>query len=190
MSLYTPPTSGDFLPYFKYNAKAGRFYFKGTDGEVEIESPVFVADFDNVKKAWMLFREGTAPDIVYWPTLTDVPAKPTDDHKEGLELKIFSNNLFGGVAVFSSNSINTCTGISKIYAQYVAEKDKNEGKLPVISFVKAEAIKGNHGTNYEPVFAIEKWVDRPDELAGVTTEVVEAAPEVVKVAASGGKSEF
>jgi len=184
MALYEMPSSGDFDPYFKYNAKAGRFYFKNGDSEQEIQSPVFVADFDNIKKAWMHFMEGQAPSIEYFPTLDSQVAKPADGHKLGLEVRIFSEKLFDGVAVMSSNSINTCKGLSDVYAQYEAGKEKNAGKLPVVSFVEAKPIKGNYGTNYEPVFKIEKWVERPAAF--------DAVDDVAPVAATGtgGASEF
>jgi len=182
MALYTPPSSGDFLPFLKYNAKAGRFYFKQDGVETEVSDPVFVADFDNIKKAWMFFQEGQAPSVHYFPSLTEDVAKPDDSHKLGLELNVFSDKLFGGVATLSSNSINTCKGLSDVYALYEEGKEKNKGKLPVVAFVEATPIKGNYGTNYEPVFRIEKWVDRPDAFDGTEEE----AP----VAKAAGGSEF
>jgi len=194
MALYTPPSSGDFNPYLKYNAKAGRFYFKPQGGEeTEVQNPVFIADFDNIKKAWMKFAEGMAPDIVYCPSLTDEGPKPSDGHKIGLEVLLYSQNLFGGVAEFASNSINTCKGLSDVYAIYEEQKGANAGKVPVVAFVEAKPVKNNHGTNYEPVFRIEKWVDRPEELTAekpvenvsASVETVEPAPAV----AAGG-SEF
>jgi hypothetical protein len=36
--------------------------------------------------------------------------------------------------------------------------------LPVVQFQGATEVKGKHGSNYTPNFAIVKWVPRPTEL--------------------------
>lgn len=163
MSLYDAP-SGDFTPFVKYNAKAGRWYVRKDEQDVEVNNPVFVADFENAKKAWMYFMEGQAPNIVYFPDLQSNVERPSENHKLGISLSLFSNDSFGGVVKLESNSINTCSAIGELHALYENAPEKKEGKLPVVKVEGAEAIKGNYGTNYKPIFKIEKWVDRPAEF--------------------------
>ena len=54
--------SGSSRPYAKYNAKAGRWYINGENGDVEIQPPTFVIDFDNIVSGWFLFREGSGTE--------------------------------------------------------------------------------------------------------------------------------
>ena len=55
--------SGSGRPYVKYNAKSGRWYVRGDNGQdVEIQAPTCIIDFDNIATGWFLFREGQAPD--------------------------------------------------------------------------------------------------------------------------------
>ena len=188
MSLYDAP-SGDFTPYVKYNAKAGRWYVKKDDAEVEVQNPVFVADLANAQKAWMYFMEGQAPNIEYFPSLDAQVAKPSENHKLGISVKLFSQANFGGVVKMESNSINTCSALGELHAQYEAAPESKKGKLPVVKVTGAEPIKGNYGTNFKPTFVIEKWVDRPAELDEVAEAAAnqDAAPEP---AAQSAVSEF
>lgn len=168
MSLYNAP-SGDFTPYCKYNAKSGRFIVKKDYAEVDVEKPVFVADLANAKKAWMYFMTGQAPNVVYFPSLdADLP-KPTENHKLGVSLNLYSENMFGGVVKMESNSIITCSALGELHALYEAAPESKEGKLPVVKAVGVEAIKGEYGTNYKPLFEIEKWVDRPAAFDNVSS---------------------
>lgn len=155
MSLYTPETNSK--PFVKYNAKAGRWFFQDN----EVQNPSFVADFENVKKAYMFYKEGQAPDVVVFPSLDAQVEKPSENHKLGLIVEVFSNDLFGGVVEFSSNSSITCGALSDLYEEYEKGANDNKGKLPVVKVTGAEAISGQYGTNYKPLFEIEKWVDKP-----------------------------
>lgn len=170
---------GDFLPYIKYNGKAGRWYVKKDEGEVEVQNPVFVADFDNIKSGWFRFMEGQAPNVVLDDVVGQAAAKPSDLHKRGFRLECFSNALFGGVVELQGASMHLNSAIQDLYAEYAAAKDANAGKLPVVKCTGTTPMKDKMGTNYRPVFAIEKWVDRPAELSG---EVKANAPTVPKPA--------
>lgn len=176
-SLYNV-SNGDFTPYVKYNAKAARWYVRKDSQDVEVQNPVFVADFANVKKAWMYFKEGQAPDVQYFESITDNMPKPSENHKLGLSINLFSENSFGGVVKLESNSANTCSAISELYDEYNKAPESKEGKLPVVKVEGAEAVKGNYGTNFKPKFRIEKWVARPaafDEI-GQSAPANNAAP--------------
>ena len=187
MSLYQAPT-GDSTPWVKFNGKAGRWYVKKDGSEVEVTNPVFVADLANAKRAWMHFQEGQAPNVVYFPSHEAQIAKPSENHKLGISLNLFSNANFGGVVRMESNSINTCKAIGELYDLYESAPESKKNMLPVVKVTGATPIKGNFGTNYAPVFVIDKWVPRPAELD--QKEVAEAAAQEKPAAVQSGISEF
>jgi len=174
MSLYNAP-SGDFTPYVKYNAKAGRWYCKKDGAEVEVQNPVFVADLGNAKKAWMYFAEGQAPNVVYFPSLAEHVPAPSENHKLGVSVNLYSEASFGGVVKLESNSVNTCSAIGELHGMYEAAPESKQGKVPVVKVTGAEPIKGNFGTNYKPLFQIEKWIDRPAAFDDRSTQPAQSA---------------
>lgn len=186
---------GDFVPWVKYNAKAGRWYVKGDSGDVEVQNPVFVAEFDNIKTGWFYFSAGVAPERVLDPSLTEMAPKPDDgkNWKRGFAMNVFSQNHFGGVVELSSTSNSLCAPINELYAAYETAPEAKEGKLPVLAFVRADAVTGKHGTNYTPVFEVQKWVPKPSEFAAgeSSPEPTTAAPAATPQAqVAAGGSEF
>jgi len=185
MGLNIAQASGDFLPYVKYNGKAGRWYVKKDDQEVEVQNPTFVADFDNIRTGWLSFAEGQAPDVVFDKDLSTPAPKPSDRHKRGFNLKLFSNAQFGGVVELQGSSMHLNNAINELYELY--EKDRKDGQLPVVSCTGTTPMKDKMGTNYRPIFKIEKWIDRPTEFDGGATQ--EAKPEA-STPVSSSISEF
>jgi len=197
-------SGGNFTPWVKFNAKAGRWYVKGDNGDVEVTNPTFVADFQNIKTGWFYFSAGAAPERVLDPALTQRATKPDrtftdkngnvkDCFKRGFMLNCFSNNSFGGVVELSSTAESICTPIGALYGQYSNAPESKTGKLPVVAVKGASPVTGKHGTNYTPLFEIVKWVDRPVEFDGMESNHVApqpvAAPAPAPVAASSS-SEF
>jgi hypothetical protein len=160
---------GDFTVYVKYNAKAGRWYTKADEQgaeEYEVSNLTAVFDFANVKTGWFLFAAGVAPSKTFDPSLTEAAPKPGEGFKRGFELRIFSDKNLGGVREFSSTANAVIEAINPIFDAYTAAPEAAQGKLPVVKCVKVLPVVGKHGTNYQPVFEIVQWVDRPPELAG------------------------
>lgn len=168
---------GDFNPYVKYNAKAGRWYTKQDGQEVEVQNPTFVADFDNIKTGWFTFTAGQAPEKVFDPSLTQRAEKPHDGAKRGFQVDLFSNESFGGVVELASTSNAMSNAINPMYERYSKEKDANAGQLPVIKVTGVKPIQNDHGTNYEPLFEFVKWVARPDAFdGGESVDIETSAP--------------
>jgi hypothetical protein len=176
-------TGGDFDPYVKYNAKAGRWYVKDGEAESEVQNPTFIADFDNIKTGWLLFLEGQAPSKEWDISLTEPVAKPSDRHKRGFSLRLFSQASFGGVVELSSSSMHLCNAINDLYVAYEAAKADNAGKLPVVKYTGSTPSKDKMGTNYKPNFTIEKWVDRPADF-DADSDSSQEAPAVQQAAGS------
>lgn len=187
MSLYTAPTGGNFIPYVKYNAKAGRWYVKGDNGEQEVVNPVFVADFKTVKRVWASFSEGQAPDIVEFETFESNVPRPSDKHKLGIKLLMFSKNSFGGVVEFVSTAANACEPIAALYDKY--EKNAKPDEVPVVKVTGVQPVTGKHGTNYVPQFEIEKFIPRPAEFDSALNDN-DSQEQVAAPAAASSVSEF
>lgn len=189
-------SGGDFLPYFKYNSKADKSFVRGEAGDVEIPKPTFVADFKNIRTGWFLLAEATAPNIVYDLDLATPAPKPSDKHKRGFKLNLFSQQSFGGdgLVEFTGASMHVCAAVNEVYAQYEKDAPANPGKLPVVAMTGSVPQKDKHGTNYKPLFSILKWVDTPPAFTAAPkapaaasvsdTNSTPPAPETLRVTSS------
>jgi len=162
LNIVQTQSGGSYDPYIKYNGKAGRFYLKNEQGdEVEVVPTSFIADLENIKTGWMMFAAGMAPDKKFDENLATPAPRPSENHKRGFAVRLFSK-AFGGVVELSGTSMHLCNSINDLYESF--EAAKQPGKVPVVKFSGTSAMKDKQGTNYKPNFSIEKWVDRPAEL--------------------------
>ena len=177
--------SGDFLPLVNYNAKAGRLKFsqrvevngrwEKQEEDVSFQQPAFVADMENIQVGWLFFKAGMAPVRSLVKIGQPLPPCPVGDYgvdergnaakpKQGFAMRLLDGNRT--VREFSSNANAVLAAIDTLHSQYEAAPEKAQGLLPVVQFQGATEVKGKHGSNYTPNFAIIKWVPRPAELAG------------------------
>lgn len=166
--MSNPATGGDFTPYVKYNAKAGRFYTKEDKpegAEYEVTNFVAVFDMDNLHTGWFLFAPGVAPIKNMDPSLSEAAPKPGDGFKRGFELHVFSEKNMGGLREFSSTAGAVIEAMNDLYDHWAADKDANAGKLPVVKCAGVTPVTNKHGTNYRPQFEIVSWSERPSEMA-------------------------
>jgi hypothetical protein len=181
---------GDFLPIVQYDARAGRFFRRdrvdtgnGFENEqVDITQGIkFLADFENVEVGWILFKPTMAPDFKLVPIGNKLPDRPSPDHKNGLRFMLKLSKECGGdkpIREIAGTSKAFLSGVEAVYTQYLAQKEKNAGKLPVLTVDKITPVKTGSGaqssTNYHPVFKISGWAPRGDlvfEAKGVTPSV-------------------
>lgn len=171
MAFMANPTAGEgsFKVYVKYNAKAGRWYTKKDEKdapEFEVTNMTAIFDMENIRTGWFLFAAGVAPSKTFDPSLTEAAPRPGPDFKRGFELDLFSEKNLLGVREFSSTAGVVIEAMNALHDHWMAEKDKNPGKLPVVKCVGVSPVTGSHGTNYQPQLEIVSWADRPAELAG------------------------
>jgi hypothetical protein len=159
-----PRTGGDFIPYLKYNAKAGRWYTKLEDGgEQEVANMTAIFDLAQIKTGWVFFADGQAPNSV-WDNGSTAP-QPTPQHRRGFALVAFSPKELGGAREFSSTSNAAIIAVKELYEeQYETAPEAARGLLPVVRCEKVVPVKSRQGTNYQPVLKITKWVPRPQAL--------------------------
>lgn len=191
MALNLGKSSGDFLPFLKFNAKAGRFYKREGEQDVEVSSPVFVADFGNIKTGWFLYQEGQAPSIVYDANLSTPAAQPSEKHKRGFKVNVYSEKTLGGLVEFAGASMHLSNAISEVYEAYEQDAAKNQGKMPVVACTEITPQKDKMGTNYKPTFVIQKWVDAPEAFSKQSAPAQNnAAPAPVVATSAAATSEF
>lgn len=165
MGLMIGGGGGAAKVYLKYNAKSGRWSVRNLDGsENEVQNPAFIADLENIATGWMRFVEGQPPQRTMDPSTSTPAPKPSDDHKRGFILAVYSKNICGGPAEISGTSNVLANVIKNLYAQFEAQRGANPGKVPVVECNGVTAEKSKYGTNYAPNLTITKWVDRPADL--------------------------
>ena len=163
-------SDAEFVPYMKYNAKAGRFYVKpeGATEEVEIINPTLAFDMAYVRTGWLYYAEGSGPEKIWDPSSAQMAPKPPGPKKfkRGFEVMVIGNavvpgtNARIGLREFSSTAGNVIAALLRMYAEYEAGTRTNPGKVPVYSCTGVKPINGMYGVNYEPQFKLEMWVDR------------------------------
>ena len=187
MGLGLSTGSGDFTPYAKFDARAGRWFTKGADGDIDItDGFTAVFDFEQIEVGWMMFASGVAPSYVVQDISLGVPAKPQGDQwKQGFKLNIaLPGSIAGGGARELSSTAKALIGvIDRLHTEYSNAPEKSQGKLPVLKMNGTTVVetKGPQGVtrNYSPNLMIASWVDRPATLPkknGVIAAPVAAAP--------------
>jgi hypothetical protein len=170
MPLNLSSSDADFVPYLKYNAKAGRFYVKPKDAteEVEIERPRLAFDMANIRTGWLYYAEGTGPEKVWDPSRTQAAPRPPGPKKfkRGFEVMVFGNDpvLPGGGTLgmreFASTANNVISTIVQMFNEYEAGAPAHPGCVPFYACTGVKAVSGAYGTNYEPRFELKGWVER------------------------------
>lgn len=168
MPLNLSINDGDFTPYIKYNAKAGRWYVKteAHPEDIEVNNPRLAFDFANIKTGWIYYAEGIGPQKA-WDSNGQTAPRPagTEKWKRGFEVHVFGNDELPGVGKlglreFSSTASNVIAPILQMYDAYEKGVVENVGKVPFFACVGVKPITGSYGTNYEPMFELKAWIDR------------------------------
>lgn len=173
MAFMSNPATGDggFTPYVKYNAKAGRWYTKKDEPdaeEFEVTNMTAIFDMENLATGWFLFAAGVAPVKHMDPSLSEAAPKPGDNFKRGFQIEVHSDKNLLGTREFSSTAGAVIEAMNDLHDDWLASKDANAGKLPVVKCTGVQPVTNKHGTNYRPVLEIVSWADRPAELKGAT----------------------
>lgn len=180
LGIQTESNGGNFTPTVKINSKQGRVWrvdrSQGADGwatnEIDITNNFqFVPDLENIEIGWMLFKAGTAPDLRMVKLGQVMADRPTPDHKQGVRLLVkLGKDCGGDLREIAATAKSVLGPIDKLHDEFTAGLKDNPGKAPVVRMngMKKVDLKTAHGTNtnFEPVFEIVRWVDKPPELLG------------------------
>lgn len=173
-----PNKGGDFLPIVKYDARAGRiFRMDRVDaGGQFVTEPVDITtgfkamvDLENIETGWVNFNTGGAPHFAMVRMGERLPAQPSPQHKNAVRFMMKLGAECGGekrIREMASQAKAFLSGFETLYHDYLAQKDANPGKLPVVTLKTTKPIKSGQGdkqsTNYLPVFEIVGWSPRGD----------------------------
>jgi hypothetical protein len=165
MPLNISPGSGDFIPYLKYNAKAGRWYTKNDDGiEVEVGNMTAIFDLENIGIGWALYAEGQAPDCT-WSTNGTMPPRPSKQHKQGLRTFAYAPKALFGQREFATTASGTIGAVKRVYEEeFENAPERRQGLVPVVKCTGVKPEKTARGTNYIPELKIVKWTQRPSDM--------------------------
>lgn len=170
---------GDFTPIVKFDARAGRIFRvdRTQDSAGNWENKNFeitdgfqaVMDLEQLLVGWALFAAGVQPSFALVPLGQPLPAKPSDQHKQGFKMLLKLSKTHGGdVRELSATSKAVIASVDELHTAYDGQKAQHPGQLPVVAMTGSRAIvstgQGKSSTNYAPIFEIVKWVDRPAEL--------------------------
>ena len=168
MPLNLSVSDGDFTPYIKYNAKAGRWYIRpeGASEDLEVINPALAFDMANIRTGWIYYSDGAGPEKVWDPSPTQMAERPPGPKKfkRGFEVLVYGNMQIAGKKLglreFSSTAGNVIGPILRMHAQYEDGLAQNPNKVPVFICTGVKAINGAFGTNYEPQFDLHSWIER------------------------------
>ena len=182
---------------FKYDAKDGQMKLGGQPLDKNMQ---WVMDFENAEVGWLSFAPFfDATHLVKvgnpWGANPQPKKKNADGTEErspyaiGFKIMCYSKGI-EGVKEFMSNTKKTKDGVEPLSEKYDEGLKDNPGKLPVVQLEDTIAIKETAGgTNYQPVFKIVKWVDRPAALGGTVTEAAAPVPAPKPAPAPAAKDE-
>lgn len=202
MAFMSAPASGggDFTPVMKYNAAQGRLYlvtrtqngagdWETSETEVTQQQPAFAVDFGGLEVGWTHFVRGMAPQwnmVPYGNPLPVRPASPGKDDlgkdlnfKNGFRVKV-AGNAIGGVRELAGNSAALINGMNELHTTFESSPEAAMGVIPVVKLVNTIAVKAGQSTNFQPVFVIQSWVDRPDVLGARTVPAPRATAAPVQ----------
>lgn len=163
-------SSGDFVPFLKFDSKSGRFKVRpeGTDKWVEISNFNLAFDMEHIRTGWIWFPQDGGPPHKQWSASvsSDIGPRPGPDYKMGFEVAVFGNMPIPGtqtpigLRTWSSNAGVTVSAINEMYAEYEAQLPQHPGQLPVYALQGVREIDGTYGALYKPVFKLAVWVNK------------------------------
>jgi hypothetical protein len=198
----SPPSaaSGEFVPILAYNAVSGRLALRdrvqnasgdweAKETDVTMAQPAFAVDFGRLEVGWCHFVRGMAPlwaMVPYGAPMPDRPASPGQDvagktlnYRNGFRVPV-AGNAIGGVRELAGNSAALINGMNALHTAYEGAAEAAKGQIPVVKMTRANPVKAGQATNYEPVFEIIAWVERPDVLGSRTVAPPGPAPRAVQ----------
>ena len=154
-------------------AQNGAGVWETTETEVTMAQPAFAVDFGRLEVGWVLFTRGAAPQWHMAPYGSPTPAQPpspgNDDGGKAIQFRMgfrvpVAGNAIGGIREFAGNSGRMIDGMNELHTAFEASPEASLGKIPVVKMVNAVPVKIGQSTNFQPVFEIITWVERPDVL--------------------------
>lgn len=177
-------SSGEAKPYIRANLPQNRWWVKmdGGDQPIDMERG-FAIDIKNVVFGWLHIDIGVR-DWQAWPSPAQPTAKPSENHKQGFEVKCWLAD--GTEAEFSGNSYGLGQFIAKVYNQAETQPEFAAGKIPVVQITSSTPVVVGKGTSYDVGFNIRAWIDQPAAGAAAPAAAPAAPAPAPEPVAAGG----
>jgi hypothetical protein len=198
--LAPPPAAGsndDRMPILAFNAKAGRLSFldreQQADGQwttvkqdVTMREPAFAVDFGRLETGWIYFSAlGPQFAMAFYgqpmPACPDSPGITSTGKalrfKAGFRLPVIGRAV-GGVRSFRANAGTIISAMNELHTAYEASAEARAGKIPLVRMTDVLEIRAGQSSNFQPVFTIDAWVDRPAALGPRTVAAPGGQPAI------------
>jgi len=179
---------GEGKPYIRFSPSIRAWEMSSPEGKTEFtwDAPA-VFDVAGLQLGWLKI-DSQGRDWMPWPSITNRLPQPEEKdrdgnptYKLGFRIDVVSTKLFGDEPVreFSANTFGNLTFIQELYNHCEENPEFKSGKAPVVQITGSTPMKVGKGNTQIPQFEVKKWVDRPAELSGGTTEavVMQSAPQ-------------
>ena len=192
MAFMAPPAAAgnneDRMPFLGFNAKAGRLFLhdrtQQADGEwvtlktdITMAQPAFAVDFGRLQTGWIHFSN-MGPQFAMAFYGQPIPAQPDSPgstatgkpirFKAGFRVPVIGQGI-GGVRDFRGNAGALITGMNDLHTEYEASPEARAGKIPLVKMTNVLEVQAGQSSNFQPVFTVIRYVDRPADLLGPRT---------------------
>lgn len=198
MAFMAPPATAsneDRTPFLGFNAKAGRLFLhdrmQQADGEwvtvktdITMIQPAFAMDFGRLETGWIHFST-VGPQFAmafYGQMLPAQPDSPGNTatgkpirFKAGFRIPVIGQGI-GGLRDFRGNAGALINGMNELHTQYEASPEARAGKIPLVKMTNVIEVQAGQSSNFQPVFTVLRYVDRPADLLGVRLVPPPGAP--------------
>jgi hypothetical protein len=181
---------GEIMPLLKFDARVGRFYTQNRAYEygewrsvqMDVTNDLVVLfDLKNMRKGWIKFPKGAAPETVLFPLGEDIGDAPSDEHREGLRVLA---RLDGETTwrEMLSTAAGLWAGLDALHDAYLAGVEEHPDQLPVTQLADIKEKKTESGgSSWTPIFEITDWID-----PGEVTVPTPPTPKKAKAAPTRG----
>jgi len=157
--------------YIRGNLPQNKWWAKTEAGDETIDMERgFAIDIKEVVFGWLHIDIGVR-DWQPWPSTSQRTEKPSENHKQGFEVKCWLAD--GREADFSGNSYGLGQFIAKLYNQAEQSPEFNQGKIPVVQITSSQPVVVGKGTSYDVGFNIRTWIDKPSSNSAPVQEPVQ-----------------
>ena len=105
------------------------------------------------------------------------------NYRQGFRVPVAGNGI-GGVRELAGNSAALINGMNELHSAYESAPEAAMGKIPVVKMTDTIAVKTGQSTNFQPIFTVISYVDRPEVLGPRTVPAPKAAAESAVQAAT------
>jgi len=172
------------VPILAYNAKtgkmafhervqddAGKWFTQKTD--VTQFAPAFAIDFGRLETGWIHFQDRRKAEMVMAPCGAPVPPEPPSPgsgrdgkpirFKAGFRVPVIGREI-GGIREFAGNSGALINAMNRLHDAYETAPEARAGRIPLIKMTGVTEVRAGQSSNYEPVFTVLEWKERPAAL--------------------------